>query len=143
MPSRPADARGIGDRLRKPASDVARERCAIPLVSWAFRFLPALIIVAYFGHRAYYFRKVRHASGTVVLQPPEPAAALGLCLAVLTLAANAVYVAAPQRMGWTSWPLQGWIRVLDQPVRHLMDALLQRQPTPSRDQGAPSRRIRG
>ena len=76
----------------------------------AFRFLPALILVAYFAHRAYYFRKVRHASGTVAEQPREPAAALGLSRAVLTLAANVVYVAAPQWMRWASWPLQAWLR---------------------------------
>ncbi len=76
----------------------------------AFRFLPALILVAYFAHRAYYFRKVRHASGSIVQQPPEPAAALGLVLAVLTLLANALYVALPERIRWASWPLPAWLR---------------------------------
>jgi protein-S-isoprenylcysteine O-methyltransferase Ste14 len=76
----------------------------------ALRFLPALVLVSYFAHRAYYFRKVRHASGTVAEQPPEPAAALGLLLAVLTLVANTVYVVAPERIRWASWPLPAWLR---------------------------------
>lgn len=76
----------------------------------AFRFLPGLIIVGYFAHRAYYFRKVRHASGSVVQQPPEPAAELGLFLVAFTLVANTVYVVAPGRMRWASWPLPAWLR---------------------------------
>jgi len=76
----------------------------------ALRFLPALVLVSYFAHRAYYFRKVRHASGSIAQQPAEPAAALGLLLAILTLLANIVYVALPERVRWASWPLPAWLR---------------------------------
>jgi protein-S-isoprenylcysteine O-methyltransferase Ste14 len=76
----------------------------------ALRFLPALLLVSYFAHRAHYFRKVRHASDSVALQPTEPAAALGLALAILTLVANIVYVALPERIRWASLPLPAWLR---------------------------------
>ena len=74
------------------------------------RFLPALVFFGYFAHRAFYFRKVRHGSGSVAQQPREPAAALGLALAILTLAANIVYAAAPDRIRWASLPLPAWLR---------------------------------
>jgi len=74
------------------------------------RFLPALVLVSYFAHRAFYFRKVRHASGSVAQQPTEPAAALGLVLAILTLLANIVYVAAPESIRWAAWPIPEWLR---------------------------------
>jgi len=71
---------------------------------------PAPFYLGYFAHRAYYFRKVPHASGSVVQQPPEPAAGLALFLAVLTPVANILYVAAPERLRWASWPLPAWLR---------------------------------
>ena len=76
----------------------------------ALRFLPALILVGYFAHRAMYFRRVPHPVESVAQQPAEPGAWLGAILAVLTLVVNTVYVVAPERVRWASWPLPTWVR---------------------------------
>jgi protein-S-isoprenylcysteine O-methyltransferase Ste14 len=76
----------------------------------ALRFLPALILVGYFAHRAMYFRRVRHPTESVAQQPAEPGAGLGAILALLTLVVNTVYVVGPERVRWASWPLPTWVR---------------------------------
>jgi len=76
----------------------------------AFRLLVALVIVGYLTHRAYYVLKVRHASESVVRQPPEPAARILLLLLALAVVGTAAYVAAPERLSWASLPLPEWLR---------------------------------
>ena len=74
----------------------------------ALRFVPALVLVSYFADRAYYFRKVRHASGSVAQQPPEPAGPI--LLLPLSAVAVALYAVAPQLLRWASLPLPDALR---------------------------------
>jgi len=76
----------------------------------AFRLLVVLVIVSYIVHRAYYVRKVRHGSGTVAHQPPEPGLRFLLLLLAVALAGTTAYVARPEWMRWASMPLPGWLR---------------------------------
>ena len=75
----------------------------------AFRVLTALVFFGYYGHRFYYVRKVRHASGSVVRQPRE---AVGpVLLLFLSAVVIAVYAVAPRPLAWASLPLPealGW-----------------------------------
>ena len=76
----------------------------------AFRFLPALIFVAYFAHRIYYVRKVPHASDAVAKQPSESGAAINLLLMLTTVVTIALYGVAPGRVSFASFALPGPIR---------------------------------
>ncbi len=74
----------------------------------AFRLLAALVFFGYFGHRAYYVRKVRHASGSVVRQLPD---AVGpVILLFLSAVVIATFAVVPRWLGWASLPLPGALR---------------------------------
>ncbi|HXY19351.1 MAG TPA: isoprenylcysteine carboxylmethyltransferase family protein [Gemmatimonadales bacterium] len=74
----------------------------------AFRCLTALVFFGYFAHRFYYVGKVRHASGSVVRQPPE--AAGPVLLLPVSAAVIALYAVSPRWLRWASLPLPEWLR---------------------------------
>jgi protein-S-isoprenylcysteine O-methyltransferase Ste14 len=74
----------------------------------AFRFLTALVFFGYYAHRSYYVRRVRHAPGSVVRQPPEPVGPV--LLLFFSAVVIAAYAVAPQPLGWASLPLPEALR---------------------------------
>ncbi len=74
----------------------------------AFRLLVPLVFFGYFAHRFFYLRKVRHASGSAVRQPPE--AAGPILLLFFSAALIVVYAIAPQWEHWASLPLPAALR---------------------------------